>query len=66
MWDKMEKPEIITEILKNTYNENAQTCINCADALKIAERLKKNPKEIIKILNEKRIKIRQCQLGCFR
>lgn len=62
----MKKSDIFSEILKNTYNEDIQTCIKCADALKIARKFKINPIEIIEILNDKKIKIRQCQLGCFR
>ncbi len=39
--------------------------INCKEAFEIAEKLGIKPVEVGKALNEKKIKIKQCQLGCF-
>jgi hypothetical protein len=39
--------------------------IPCAVCFKIADDLKIPKKEIAKVLNEMKIKISQCQLGCF-
>jgi hypothetical protein len=39
--------------------------IACHEALKIAQELNTSPDEVGKILNEMKIKIVHCQLGCF-
>jgi hypothetical protein len=39
--------------------------ITCAAAFRLAEELKISRKELGSLLNELRIKIIQCQLGCF-
>jgi hypothetical protein len=39
--------------------------ITCSKALEIASRLDLNPAVVGKTLNEMKIKIKGCQLGCF-
>lgn len=39
--------------------------ISCKAALSIAEELEVAPKQVGNIINELKIKIRACQLGCF-
>lgn len=39
--------------------------ISCAAAMRLAEELVISRKDMGKLLNELRIKITQCQLGCF-
>jgi hypothetical protein len=39
--------------------------IACHEALKIAQELNTSPDEVGKILNEMKVKIVHCQLGCF-
>ena len=39
--------------------------ISCAAAMRLAEELVISRKDMGKILNELKIKIGQCQLGCF-
>jgi len=42
-----------------------QGAIPCAAAFKLAEELKISRQELGNLLNDLRIKIVQCQLGCF-
>jgi hypothetical protein len=39
--------------------------ISCAAAMRLAEELVISRKDLGKILNELKIKITQCQMGCF-
>lgn len=39
--------------------------ISCAAAMRLAEELVISRQQMGKLLNELRIKIKQCQLGCF-
>jgi hypothetical protein len=39
--------------------------ISCAAAMRLAEELVISRQQLGKLLNELRIKIKQCQLGCF-
>ncbi len=48
-------------ILQNAINGE----IPCATCLSIADDLGISKKELIKIINEMKIKISHCQLGCF-
>ncbi len=48
-------------ILKNVKNGK----IPCATCFKIADEFNIPKKELTKVLNEMKIKISQCQLGCF-
>ena len=43
----------------------AQGPLTCAKAFNIARKLKKNVSDIGDVANEKNMKIRECQLGCF-
>ena len=58
MVDRKKLEETILEKSKNGK-------IPCALCFKIAEDFGVSKKEIGKILNEMKIKIGQCQLGCF-
>jgi len=52
--------------LEKTVLEKAKDGkLPCAVCFKIAEDFKISKKEMGKILNEMKIKIGQCQLGCF-
>ena len=61
----MERKKIEEAILAKTKQEDGKKYINCKEAVHIAEELKLAPIEIGKICNELKIKIRNCQLGCF-
>ncbi len=58
MVDRKKIEEIIKEKLKDGK-------LPCAVCFKIADDLGIPRKELTKILNEMKIKISQCQLGCF-
>jgi len=52
----------IEEIIKEKAKEGRLPCAMC---FKIAEDFGISKKEMGKILNEMKVKISQCQLGCF-
>ena len=57
----MDKEKIVDKIKSHTKNNK----IACKQALKIAEEEKIPSKELGEMLNEMKIKIAGCQLGCF-
>jgi hypothetical protein len=57
----MEK-EQVAEKIKSVTKEGK---ISCSQALGIARDMDLSPKEVGDLLNEMKIKIRSCQLGCF-
>lgn len=57
----MKTEELKEKILAAAVNSR----ITCAVACRLAEEASVSPKEVGKLLNQLRIKIVQCQLGCF-
>ncbi|MFH1320139.1 MAG: hypothetical protein ABII90_05725 [Bacteroidota bacterium] len=57
--------KLINEVLKASQEKEGRLYIKCIDALKIAEQFKVKPIEVGIICNKKKIKIKNCQLGCF-
>ena len=57
----MNKQDLIKKIKAKTKNDK----ISCREALKITEEEDISPKALGEILNEEKIKIMHCQLGCF-
>ncbi len=55
--------ELKTKIKELTDNNKK---ISCTDALSIASDLSINPSEVTKELNIQKIKIKSCQLACFK
>lgn len=53
----------IAEIIKKSIKEEGK--ITCKDALKIANEAGVSPSEVGKEINNMKIKIKGCQLGCF-
>ena len=53
----------LEETIKNQAKDGK---ITCKEALEIAKEMGVNPIAVGKILNELNIKIRGCQLGCFK
>ena len=53
----------LTETIKNRAKEGK---ITCEEALQIAEKLSLKPIEVGRKIDELKIKIKQCQLGCFK
>jgi hypothetical protein len=57
----MNKQDLIKKIKAKIREDK----ISCSQALKIAEEEGISPKALGEILNEEKIKIAHCQLGCF-
>ncbi len=58
----MDEKEVKELILSKQVNGS----ISCRAALQIAEEAGASPTKIGRLLNEMEIKIRACQLGCFK
>jgi len=54
--------KVLSEVKRRSRNGK----ISCRTALKLADELGVPPKSIGKAANELKIKIRACQLGCFK
>ncbi len=61
----MEKKNIEKALLSKAKLKDDKMFINCKDAIKIAEDLGISKIEAGKICNGLKIKIENCQLGCF-
>ncbi len=60
--EKEQQKEQIAERIKSATKDGK---ISCPKALGIAREMDVSPKEIGDLLNEMKIKIDSCQLGCF-
>ena len=58
---EVDKGAVVKKI-KSHVKENK---ISCKQVMKIAEELNISPRDLGTILNEEKIKIISCQLGCF-
>ena len=64
--DMVENAKEISDVIaEKSYKDGDKTCLNCASALNIADRFGVSPSVVGSICNEKNIRIRHCQLGCF-
>lgn len=61
----MDGKKIEKALLAKSRPKEGKMYINCKDAIKIAEDFGIAPIETGKICNELKIKITNCQLGCF-
>lgn len=61
----MDRKKIEDALLSKAKPKEGKMYINCKDAIKIADDLGITPIEAGKICNELKIKIKNCQLGCF-
>jgi len=61
----MDRSKIVEAIKAKTITKDGKQYIDCAEATSIAEKLNVAPIEVGKICNEMKIKIKNCQLGCF-
>jgi hypothetical protein len=61
----MDKKKIEEALLAKATKKGDKLFITCANAFKIAEKQNIALIEIGKICNAKKIKISNCQLGCF-
>jgi len=56
--------DYLTKAIEEAVSEDNK--ISCSQALKIAENLGMSPSKIGNELDRKKIKVKQCQLGCFK
>lgn len=63
----MDSQNELVEAVKNTAIErdDGRLVLRCADAFELAERFGAELGDIAPICNQNKIKIVQCQLGCF-
>ncbi|RLC48526.1 MAG: hypothetical protein DRH70_00815 [Candidatus Coatesbacteria bacterium] len=62
----MANDELVIAVIDASYEEGGRRKLNCADAFKLAERLKVALHEVSRVCNERNIRISNCQLGCFK
>jgi len=61
------REEKLLEAVKQAAVEReGRLILRCADAFAVAQRIKADVASVGRVCNEHRIKIVQCQLGCFR
>ena len=64
--DDKNKIKLLEIIRKKSYIENGKSRINCKEALAISDKYEVLPTDIVRILNNEKIKIAACQLKCFK
>ena len=57
--------DILAELARHTFTANEKTKITCAHAHLVAKKCGVTLADLGRILNERKIKIAKCQLGCF-
>jgi hypothetical protein len=62
----MEESKLREIIKKAAVDDNGRRKLSCAEAFKIAAEHSVSLRDIGRICNEEQIKIRECQLGCFK
>jgi len=61
----MEIINIEEALTSKVIEKEGKKYISCAVAIKIANDMKLTPAEVGRVCNEMKIKIMNCQLGCF-
>ena len=61
-----ETKELIEAVKAAAIEENGELKLTCADAFRLAEKLDAELMDIGRICNRRKIRICQCQLGCFK
>lgn len=61
-----ESKELIDAVNAAATEENGKLKLACADAFKLAEKFNAKLTDIGHICNQQNIRIRRCQLGCFK
>jgi len=61
-----EKDDLVEAIIKKTFADGEKTRLSCAAALQIAREFGVKPSEIGVLCNDRKIRISNCQLGCFK
>lgn len=61
-----ETKELIEAVNAAATEENGELKLTCADAFRLVEKLDAELMDIGRICNRRKIRICQCQLGCFK
>jgi len=61
-----EESELVDAVIKATSEIDGKRKLACAEAFRLAEQFGVKVPEIGRICNAQNIKIRKCQLGCFK
>ena len=61
----MEQEKIVEAIKGKVFVRDGKEKLACQSALKLAEELGMDPKEIRQICDDNGIRVANCQLGCF-
>ena len=61
-----EESELIDAVIKTATEVDSRKKLTCAEAFRLAEQFGVKVPEIGRICNAQNIKIRNCQLGCFK
>lgn len=63
----MEKgKDLINAVIERTRESEGKKRLACAEAFKLAEEFEVTIVEIGRICDQQNVKIRKCQLGCFK
>lgn len=61
-----ENTQLVDEVIQKARQDDGTRKLACAEAFQIAERFSVEKREVGRICNAYKIKICECQLGCFR
>jgi hypothetical protein len=61
-----ENTQLVDAIIEAAKEAGGTKELTCAEAFRIAERFDVEKREVGRICNAHNIRIRECQLGCFR
>ena len=59
-------PKLVQAVLEAAVEQDGCLKLTCSQAFAIARRFGVKPIEVGKICNQNNVKIRACQLGCFK
>ncbi|MHC4574159.1 MAG: hypothetical protein ACYS76_08515 [Planctomycetota bacterium] len=61
-----ENTQLVDSIIEAAREADGKRELSCTQAFKLAERFGVEKREVGRICNAYKIRIRECQLGCFR
>jgi hypothetical protein len=61
-----ENTQLIDAVIETAKGADGEKELPCVEAFRIAERFGVEKREVGRICNAYKIRIRNCQLGCFR
>lgn len=61
----MDDEDLLKAVLNHAYESDGKRRLNCAQAFELAKELKVDVSEIGRVCNRQKIRISNCQMGCF-